>query len=243
MSVNFTISDLKKAMGPGLGLRKSKYLVHIPLDKDGKQINILCRSTSLPERSVDVQTLYHLGRKYTVRAETNFSEEYSISIIDDSKMSLRKMFDKWLNTVDDTTVNKSEPKIITGSGDTPKLTYQTNVEIWQLDQNGNKIYGYVLQNAFPKTVGTVELDDSNDSALSEFSVNFAFSEFKPILGPDIQYTQNNNQYYPDYSLSPETYSTNYTLNNTKNSNINSNINSPASQAVNIKPVLIAETLF
>jgi len=48
MSNNFTISDLKKAMGPGLGLRRSKYLVHIPLDNNGSQINILCRSTSLP---------------------------------------------------------------------------------------------------------------------------------------------------------------------------------------------------
>jgi len=111
MSNNFTISDLKKAMGPGLGLRKSKYLVHIPIDNNGNQINILCRSTSLPERTLDVQTMYHLGRKYTVRAETNFSEEYSISIIDDSTMQLRKLFDKWLNTVDDTSINNTKPKL------------------------------------------------------------------------------------------------------------------------------------
>jgi len=236
MSNNFTISDLKKAMGPGLGLRRSKYLVHIPLDNNGSQINILCRSTSLPERAVDVQTLYHLGRKYTVRAETNFSEEYSISIIDDSTMQLRKMFDKWLNTVDDTSTDKSKPKIFIGGKDTPKLTYQSPVEIWQLDQNGNKVYGYMLLNAFPKEVGTVELDDSNDSALSEFSVNFAYSEFVPITGPSISYTQDD-KYYPDYNQSQSTYDKNYNAASKLPSN------SHVLGAANLAAVLLGDTLF
>ena len=65
--------------------------------------------------------------------------------------------------------------------------YQTDINIWQMSFQGttddkNKIYGYKMQNAFPKSIGIVTLEDSDENTLSQFSVNFAFSEFIPIKG-------------------------------------------------------------
>jgi len=204
--MNFTIEDLKKNLGPGLGLRKSKYLLEIP-SANSKQVNILCRSTSLPERTIGSVEVFDKGRKFKMRSETAFPNVYNISVVDDSENKLRRLFDRWLSEVDNTkpknngilgtltpadvpviddesgvinnipsaSSNESIPEIQLGF-----LGYQTDINVWQLDNTGKKIYGYKLQNAFPTSVGTVELDDSDESTLSEFSVDFTYSEFIPI---------------------------------------------------------------
>ncbi len=61
-------------------------------------------------------------------------------------------------------------------------TYQVDVNIWQIDGNNNKVYGYKLQNAFPKNVGIISLEDGDENTMSEFTVTMAFSEFIPLHG-------------------------------------------------------------
>jgi len=188
MATPFTIEDLKKHLGPGLGLRKAKYLLEVPVPKSGKTLNILCRSTALPERVVGTVSVFNKGRKYNMRSETAYPGTYDVSVTDDSKMVLRALFDGWLTLVDDSNPGgqssssyENAPKFSLGtfgSGNQPD--YQADVNIWQLGNLGEKIYGYKLQNAFPTTLGIVELDDSDEVSLSEFSVTFTYSESIPI---------------------------------------------------------------
>lgn len=221
--MQFTIRDLKKHLGPGLGLRKNRYLIEIPIPGiEGNTLNILCRSAGLPERNISSTTIWHKGRKFNVRGETDFIGEYEISIVDDSDMQIRKMFDTWLKQVDDSkpknmgilgasfeegakgflsniksavklgndikNLTKNPKQIINWfigalngeNGSMPQ--YQTDINIWQLGPTDNKVYGYKLQNAFPKSVGIVTLEDDNENTLSEFSVLFSFSEFEPLIG-------------------------------------------------------------
>jgi hypothetical protein len=98
----FTITDLKKHLGPGLGLRKNKYLLELPIPgiAGGAMTNILCRSTGLPERNMATGEVWHKGRNYKVRGETDFIGTFEISVVDDSNMELRRMFDRWMRLVD-----------------------------------------------------------------------------------------------------------------------------------------------
>lgn len=219
--MGFNISDLKKHLGPGLGLRKNKYLIEIPVPTiDGQTLNILCQSAGLPERNITTTDIWHKGRRYTVRGETDFVGEYEISIVDDSEMKIRQLFDKWIKQIDNTRPNKNNSLLggsyevnelinevssavalanevrsaienpnqlldfAIGLFDTnlagPSASYQTDINIWQLDNKNNKVYGYKLQNAFPKSIGIVTLEDAEENTLSEFSVTFAFSEFVPL---------------------------------------------------------------
>lgn len=218
----FTIQDLKKQLGPGLGLRKNKYLIEIPIPTiENEKLNILCRSAGLPERNIITTSVFHKGRKYNMRGETDYGGTYEVSIVDDSSMKIRKAFDKWMKKVDDSkpvgtggfasfeagindvlNVVKSGVEVanqIKGAIENPMdviggfflglldaegaasvAKYQTDINIWQLSQNGEKVYGYKLQNAFPSQVGIVTLDDADDNTLSEFSITFTFSEFLPL---------------------------------------------------------------
>jgi hypothetical protein len=178
-----TISDLKKHLGPGLGLRKNRYLIEIPL-KDGTHKNILCMATSLPERSMSTTSAYFLGRKYNMRGETEYGGTFEVSFVDDSSMKLRQEFDAWMNAVDNSNFNNGSDSSNNGFIRTHNQfigSYYTDINIWQLANDGvTAVYGYRLQNCFPSSVGTVTLEDTTENQLSEFSVVFTFSEFIPI---------------------------------------------------------------
>ena len=229
MSTAFTINDLKKHLGPGLGLRKNKYLLEIPLPGiEGAKINVLARSAGFPERNITTTNLFHKGRQYNVRGETDYGSTYEVSIVDDSNMDIRRKFDDWLKLVDDpkpknagifsgssyeadtgaaldiirsglgvaneikrTTKNPIQElgNFFLGSVDeglaAAAARYQTDINVWQLAANGQTVYGYKLQNAFPSQIGIVTLDDANPNTLSEFSINFTFSEFIPLTGDHV----------------------------------------------------------
>ena len=218
----FTINDLKKHLGPGLGLRKNKYLIEIPVPGiEGRKLNILCQSAGLPERNITTTTVYKYGRKYNMRGETDYTGTYEVSILDDSDMRVRNVFDKWMKKIDNTKpMNKGilGSSYETGVGDVLETIqsgvglanqiknviespgdsvdfflgfidkgnaasaagYQTDINIWQLSSDSQKVYGYKLQNAFPQQVGIVTLEDGEENTLSQFSVTFAFSEFNPM---------------------------------------------------------------
>lgn len=218
----FTINDLKKHLGPGLGLRKNKYLIEIPVPGiEGRKLNILCQSAGLPERNITTTTIYKYGRKYNMRGETDYTGTYEVSILDDSDMRVRNVFDKWMKKIDNTKpMNKGilGASYETGVGDVLETIqsgvglanqiknviespgdsvdfflgfidkgnaasaagYQTDINIWQLSSDSQKVYGYKLQNAFPQQVGIVTLEDGEENTLSQFSVTFAFSEFNPM---------------------------------------------------------------
>jgi len=102
MPTTFSIESLKKHLGPGLGLRKNKYMLEIPVPGiDGAKLNVLARSAGLPERTITTVNMFHKGRQYNVRGETDYGTTYDVSIVDDSNMDIRKRFDAWLKLIDD----------------------------------------------------------------------------------------------------------------------------------------------
>lgn len=196
-----------KELGPGFGVRKNRYLIEVsnPLVDDEK-LNILCRSASFPERNISTTDVWHKGRRYTVRGEVDYGGEFEIVVVDDSNMSLRKLFDNWLKIIDDSNPGSvgnllsgyisgqassviNRAKKVLGVFGASSALYQTDINVWQMARPGvqegvdkQKVYGYKLENAFPKAVSSISLEDSEENTLSEFSVTFAFSEFTPLQG-------------------------------------------------------------
>lgn len=101
---NFTLSDLKKQLGDGLGIRSNLYGLVVPLPYEGSyKLAVLAKSTSLPERTIGTTDIYHMGRRYKIRGETDLQGTYTINMTDDSNMKLRQFFDSWMKSVDNTT--------------------------------------------------------------------------------------------------------------------------------------------
>jgi hypothetical protein len=181
---SLTITDLKKNLGPGLGLRQGKYQLEVGL-AEGLQINVLCQATSLPERNMSTTSVWHLGRKYNIRGETEYPGTFEISLVDDSEMHLRTIFDKWMYNIDNSNFYLEGVDGTRKENITPienfGVGYQKDIIIWQLSNDAQtKVRGYKLQNAFPSSIGTVTLEDTDSTTLSQFSVVFTYSEFVPV---------------------------------------------------------------
>ena len=94
------IEELKRALGAGS--RPNQYLLEIAYGGlDSERLNILCKGASLPEYRISTVTAAYHGRKVVLRGETEYPENYEITVYDDADMSLRKFFSKWLLAVDD----------------------------------------------------------------------------------------------------------------------------------------------
>ena len=58
--------------------------------------------------------------------------------------------------------------------------YQTDIRVFQLDQVGNKISGYLMQNAFISEISQIEYRDDKENELTKFTAGITFSEFLPL---------------------------------------------------------------
>ena len=119
-----TIRDLKNALGTGLGSRKNKYLLEISFaDIDSARLNILCKTASLPQRTIEPVSAWCHGRKYNMRSETNYGGNYELTIVDDSDLTFRQFFDAWMKQIDDstTTVQDSIKELSKSSDEISKI--------------------------------------------------------------------------------------------------------------------------
>jgi len=186
----YELNDVKSALGKGLGLRTNKYLIEIPASSDmSKKMAVLAQGAELPARRVGVIDIKTKGRNYKIRGETEIDGTLEVTFIDDSNASLRKYFDQLLTKVDDTTpsnliaggsaFSNVDSYSILGLTNSTQ-SYQFEINVYQLSQDGKKVYGYVLQNAWISSIGATTFSDSEMDTLSSFQVTFSFSDFEPI---------------------------------------------------------------
>lgn len=173
---NFTISDIKKQLGDGLGIRSNKYVLIVPLPGLTKKMAVLAKATSLPERNIGTVELYHKGRRYRVRGDTDLSGTYNISLTDDCEMKLRKCFDAWLRCVDNPETDKdatSEGLVGSTLSDAfSSLTGLINATSELVSEYSNTSISNILKNTFinnytlasyQKPVEVYQLDKSGNA--------------------------------------------------------------------------------
>lgn len=152
-SFNFSLSDIKKQLGDGLGIRSNKYVLIVPLPGGySKKLAVLAKATSLPERNVGTIDLYHKGRRYKIRGDTDLQGTYSISLTDDSDMKLRKCFDAWMRLVDnpETDLDSTNTGLLGNelSNAINGLTGTINAASELISEYSQASFGSILKNAF-----------------------------------------------------------------------------------------------
>ncbi len=173
-----TINDLKTQLRGGL--RKNKYQIIFQPPGNfltSEKLNLLCKGSSLPTKTISNVDVFHYGRRYSLRGETIYDPAIELTFYDDDKMNVRRIFDYWTYLIDNSR-KTGESSPMTDAFNEPN--YQRDIEIWQLNSLQNRVYGYTLFNCFPIQPGVVTYDDSENDSLVEFNVTFQFSEFEPI---------------------------------------------------------------
>lgn len=130
--------------------------------------HLLVTSAALPASNVNPTIVQYRGREVKFAGERTF-DPWTITVLNDTDMSMRKAFEQWSNLMNDR---------ITNGGETAPADYMADLSVDQLGRNDEKIRGYVLLNAFPITVSEVSLAFSANDMISEFNVTFQYSHWE-----------------------------------------------------------------
>ena len=196
-----TIDDFKSTIGKHAGLaRQNKFLIFMrppeqsilnidleniaitalsgdfkasSLFNDPRDIALLCNRCSLPGRQIQTLDNPLNGFAQSIKHPTGyFNEDVEFEFHLTNDYYMRKMFDKWIGLpINQNTYLKNYDSV-----------YKTDITIQQLNQENVPIYGIELQNAFPITMNSIELNNESSDTTQKLSITFTYDDFKPTGG-------------------------------------------------------------
>ena len=166
------IDDFKSKLGAG-GARPNQFEVVLtwPLSMTGStelKDQLLVTAAALPASNVNPTIIQYRGREVKLAGERTF-DPWTITVVNDTTMKLRKLFEKWSDLMNNRENN--------GAATVP-ADYMATLGVQQLDRNNKYIRGYIINNAFPITVSEVGLSYGSNDVISEFTVTFQYSDFE-----------------------------------------------------------------
>ena len=130
----------------------------------------LCRAAQIPAMNVGEVLVPYRGRQLYLAGDRTF-DAWTVTVINDARFSVRKMFETWVNMVGEN---------ITNIGATVPSAYLGNATIEQLTRNGTVLRRYRLEHCFPTTVDAIDLSYDDNDRIEEFGVTLRYSWMTPI---------------------------------------------------------------
>ena len=135
---------------------------------DPRDISILCKSVTLPGRTLSTFEHDH-DRQQNKYPYTFIDEDVTMTFHLTNDYYMRNMLEQWQSGIFNT------ESYVTGF----KNDYSVDVIIQQLNQKNIPVYGVKLEKAYPISYGSITLDNSSENAVNEMSVTFAYNKFVP----------------------------------------------------------------
>lgn len=148
---------------PGIGIDN--------VSKD--KFRFVCRTAQLPESAIGTIEVPYFGRKIKVAGERTFAD-WSVTVMNDEDFSVRSMFETWNNAMNRMVSNVRDAAISTEN-------YKVDLDVIQYGKDGSTIRAYQLVGAFPSTIGPISLNWDSPNAIEEFTVNFTYDYWIPLI--------------------------------------------------------------
>ena len=145
--------------------------------RDVEQITFLCHSASLPASTVEDTAVYYRGRQLHFAGERSFAP-WTVSVYVDTDFITRTAFEVWSQMV---------MHYARTEGTTAPADYQTHLRVFQIDRDGRVLKSYKFFNAYPTSIGNIQLSYDTNNSIETFDVDFTYDWFTPSI-----YTVSNN---------------------------------------------------
>jgi hypothetical protein len=169
------ITEFKARLGAG-GARPNQFrvLLAFPSFVSGvdPSYSILVVGAALPASTVNPTVIQYRGREVKMAGERIF-DPWTITIVNDTKQSLRRPFEAWMNGMNNR---------VTNSGILTPSQYQTDIVVQQLDRNDAVLQGgtYTLRGAFPIQMSEIALQYAQNDVIEEFTVTLQYQSYEVI---------------------------------------------------------------
>ena len=169
----FNVERFKSSLTNG-GARPNQFLVQLsfPTYVVGAQLAVarapfLVSVAELPGQTVNPAIVQYRGREVKFVGDRIYAP-FTITVLNDAEMSIRSAMEQWMRGMEDN-VNKF--------GRLQPAEYQRDMQVFQLDRNGNALKLYNIANAFPVDLSPVALDFGANDQISTFTVTFQYQHF------------------------------------------------------------------
>jgi hypothetical protein len=172
MSV-FNVERFKSALVNG-GARPNQFAVQISFptyvsssSAVANESPFLINIAELPGQVVNPAIVLYRGREVKFSGDRIYAP-WTTTILNDTAFTLRNGIEQWMAGMEDlqTKVGRQQPS-----------AYQRNIEIFQLDRNGNTLKQYTLLDAFPVDLSPIALDFGANDTISSFTCTWQYQSF------------------------------------------------------------------
>lgn len=133
---------------------------------DPRDISILCESVNLPGRQIT--TIDYIAEKQSIKIPYGaINEDVTMSFILTNDYYMKKLFDSWQSGVFDMQRYRAGYK----------KDFTTDIIIQQLNQQNIPVYGVKLENAFPVTVSSINMDNNSENTIQKLNVTLSYENF------------------------------------------------------------------
>jgi len=134
----------------------------------GRAVSIRVKSLTLPGKNISTvtnDTIY--GPTHELAAGLTYADEITFTFLLSSDLNEKRRFDTWQNWIySQRTFNMNFYE-----------EYISTINIYQLNENDERVYGCQIREVFPKSVNPIEYTNETASAQLDLQVAFAFKEW------------------------------------------------------------------
>lgn len=137
------------------------------------KFRFVCRAAEIPESTISNIEIPYFGRKIKVAGERSFAD-WSVTVMNDEDFSVRAMLEAWSNAINRMVANVRDPNLAAEQ-------YKADIEIVQYGKAGDILRSYMLVGAFPTQLSGISLSWDSQNAVEEFTTNFAYDYWVPLI--------------------------------------------------------------
>jgi len=175
----FNVERFKSSLTNG-GARPNQFMVQLsfPTYVTGQALAVarapfLVSVAELPGQTVNPAIVQYRGREVKFVGDRIYAP-FTITVLNDAEMSIRSAMEQWMGGMEDN---------VAKFGRLQPAEYQRDMQVFQLDRNGNALKSYNVVNAFPVDLSPVALDFGANDQISTFTVTFQYQHFTVSNNP------------------------------------------------------------
>ena len=175
------IDDFKANLIGG-GARANQFRVTITppagiaIGLDVRRTSFLVNASNMPGSTLGEIAVPFRGRSIFVTGDRPAPDTWTVTFYNDTDFMIRNAMERWHNGINDFANN---------TGTSNPADYQTDLFVEQLDRDDTILKSYVFRNAFPLTIGTIDLSSAEAGEIETFEVTWRYQHYEPSNIPGL----------------------------------------------------------
>ena len=142
----------------------------IAIGLDVRRTSFLVTTAAIPDIAMNFIAVPFRGRNIQYPGDRSDPGDWTTTFYNDTDFMIRNAMERWQNGINDYANN---------TGVTSPADYQTDLFIEQLDADDTILKTYIFRNAYPLTVGAIELTSAEAGEIETFPVTWRYQHFEP----------------------------------------------------------------